>query len=97
MKRTAAGLAAVFAVVALLGAGCGKEGPSYVVKGNLALTYMIQTSPTEAGGSDGIGAGEYRNRELRFYQSYIVVLDEEGRHGWVVPMDRVRNFAWQKK
>lgn len=95
---TALGFAGMLGAVVLLLTGCGSgESPGYVVKGELALRYMIETSPNEASGCDDIRAGQYRNRELRFYPSCIVVLDGDGRNGWVAPMNRIRDFAWQKK
>jgi len=100
-KKTGIGLAGIVAMAALLATGCGRsEPPAYVVKGNLALSYMIQKTPTEAEGGNGIAANDYKPREIRCYQNYILVIT---RHqsgevtGAVYPVDRIRNFNWLEK
>jgi len=94
-------LAGIVAVAALLATGCGRsEQPAYVVKGNLALSYMIQKTPTEAEGGNGVAANDYQQREIRCYRNYILVIT---RHksgevsGAVYPVDRIRNFNWMEK
>lgn len=61
----------------------------HTVEGNLTVSYMIETAPDTAAGS------EIEASRIEFQPGYVVVITEEGA-GRVFSVDRLRYFNWRQ-
>jgi len=92
-----AALSLIAAVLAAGGSGCSKQTdglPYRVVRGPLTVRYEIARSDTESSRTTGDGVGA---SEIRLFNEYVIIVSEDGKHGSLYPIARIKSLGWTKQ